>query len=256
MSISKLFPPQTGRYIVKVKQGDDWKAFKKVRLQISVGQAYHEADKFLATCEWAAARFPAQQIVCVNDTLQRYNAMASRGMPEDWAEKITRQQGDQWLKRNERALKLLPNVKIERWDDWRGQSNFTSVLEGVKIAVESYQPLKNAIGKAANDFAARNAPSNATAAAELSHQYLLEETAVFNLQALQHGDVLDVYPGTFLSVWDVARQNPISGLEGLSQRKWARIDFLKNKSAASAENSTKPSPQHLITQQRFPSIWG
>ena len=50
MSGSKAtqYPPQDGAYAVKVKNGAGWNAFDTARLQISVGQPYHEGDKLAA----------------------------------------------------------------------------------------------------------------------------------------------------------------------------------------------------------------
>ena len=74
MSGSKAtqYPPQDGAYAVKVKNGAGWNAFDTARLQISVGQPYHEGDKLAATADWVRHRF-GRVIVCVNDTLQRFN---------------------------------------------------------------------------------------------------------------------------------------------------------------------------------------
>jgi len=62
------YPPQTGEYKVMVKSGAAWRDYDTARLEISVGQPYHEGAKFEATVDWVKHRF-SHSIVSVNDTL-------------------------------------------------------------------------------------------------------------------------------------------------------------------------------------------
>lgn len=41
---------------------DEYKARRQARLQISVGQLYHEGEKFLAAARWVASNF--EQTLC------------------------------------------------------------------------------------------------------------------------------------------------------------------------------------------------
>ena len=56
-------------YRVRVNSCPDWVAYSSCTLGISVGQPYHEGDKFAATVEWAARHFEHIR-VDVSDTLQ------------------------------------------------------------------------------------------------------------------------------------------------------------------------------------------
>jgi hypothetical protein len=91
MSGSRQYPPQTGAYAVKPKGGADWQRFDTVRLEISVGQQYHEGQKMAATLAWARTRFRGVAVL-VNDTLQRFNLMFDKGLSE--AEAFRRTQAD------------------------------------------------------------------------------------------------------------------------------------------------------------------
>src|SRR5688572_6281343 len=92
----KQYPAQTGSYAVKVKNGRGWHAYDVARLPISVGQSYHEGEKFKATLRWLQPRFK-KIVICVNDTLQRHNFS---NISDNEAFFKAEAAGREWIERN------------------------------------------------------------------------------------------------------------------------------------------------------------
>ena len=119
-----------------------WAAHKDATLLISVGQPYHEGEKFTATVEWAARHFERLHVL-VADTLQRHNA------PGNW-----RAAGTAWVARNRDAwLSCGREVTLSDWDDWRSRPEFAAVLEQFRAAARGL--LGHAIERDAAGFVAR-----------------------------------------------------------------------------------------------------
>ena len=107
----KHYPPQTGRYKVKVKNGSDWRKHRHCRLQVSVGQESHEDDKFKATMGWVSDRFTVDKssriYICINDKLQRWNFMFNEGLTEEEATVKANELGSTWMERNGAAYRQV-----------------------------------------------------------------------------------------------------------------------------------------------------
>ncbi len=105
---------------------------KRAVLPISVNQPYHENDKFNATIAMVNKRFGYCDIV-VADTLQRYNFFYGKEYSIEELYKISKNEGDNWLKRNSRYLNLLsvPH-SIIRWDDCIQLPTFPLFLNKIK----------------------------------------------------------------------------------------------------------------------------
>lgn len=70
-------PNSSNPYKLVTIRSPGWSAYKAATLLISVGQSYHEGDKFAVTVAWAARHFEKLHVLGA-DTLQRHNA------PGDW----------------------------------------------------------------------------------------------------------------------------------------------------------------------------
>src|SRR5262245_12863207 len=79
-------------------------------LTISVGQEVHEGEKFIATVDLVKSHF-ASCIMLVDDTLQRHTMILNLDVSADEYRDIARQEGDQWLQRNQEFYQSLPNLK-------------------------------------------------------------------------------------------------------------------------------------------------
>ncbi|MBL1146742.1 MAG: tRNA-dependent cyclodipeptide synthase [Pseudomonadota bacterium] len=232
MSVSRFqYPAQTTAYKVKVKHGDDWKLHDTCCLDISVGKNYHEGVKLEATIGWAQHRFK-HVAVAVNDTLQRFNAMFTGGMTEAEAAELARQKGDEWILRNKEILDQLPSYEIFRWNDWTGRADFPEKFARAQFLYRHNDEFRQNIDSQIDNIWTRRYGSKAEMQHKkaefrlMSYMYLMEETAVFAMMAETRNDI-HIYPGSFMKIWGNLEDENLPGLSG---RKFARIDFSRNKS--------------------------
>lgn len=234
VSKSRQYPPQMGEYSVKVKTGSDWQEYKTCRLQISVGQPYHEGTKFEATINWVRERFD-NVIICVNDTLQRHNTLFLEGGNEADISKEWSRQGDVWISQHMHLFSTIENCTIRKWDDWRDREEYPSVRQQVDRFYESNDLFYKSINANIQNFWDRNADRfedhptlDFTKFSRHSLTYLLEETAVFSMM-FKEIEAVDIYPGTVLLPAFLFRGNPVPGMpEGLDKGAFTRIDFKRN----------------------------
>jgi tRNA-dependent cyclodipeptide synthase len=242
------YPPQTGAYKVTVKSGAAWRNYDTARLEISVGQPYHEGAKFEATVEWVRHRF-SQVIVSVNDTLQRFNLMFERGLSENRAMAVARHAGSEWIQRQRPALARLPGCAISRWNEWLSHPDFAAVLAQTGALYETHHGFRDAVCANIGALWSRKRGSSSVYAEEnfaqffaLSQQYILEETAVFSLM-FRERPAVDIYPGTLLFMWGVFAHGAVPGApEGLDKGCFTRIDFRRNTTPQRPEGVQKAPP--------------
>lgn len=228
---------KTNPYTVKVKSGAGWRGYNTARLQISVGQAYHEGDKLEATLDWANARFE-KVVICVNDTLQRFNHCFEQGMPEKFALLLSKEQGDKWLERNAAVIGTLKNCEIHRWDEWRELPAYTAELERAQKLYAEEADFREAVEWNINDFWSRRKTRlgftedyRYASFAKFSKQYLLEEVAAFFLM-FEKERAADVYPGSFLLPNQIgAKYCPHFDGANMGYRGFTRIDFSRKDNA-------------------------
>ena len=99
-------------YRVRVNSCPDWVAYSSCTLGISVGQPYHESDKFAATVEWAARHFEHIR-VDVSDTLQRHR-LIGEGVPAEKAARASLREGDRWIARATAGSRRLRQALYDR----------------------------------------------------------------------------------------------------------------------------------------------
>ena len=232
MTVSRFqYPAQTTAYKVKVKGGDDWKQHDTCCLDISVGKDYHEGVKLESTIGWAKERFN-HVAIAVNDTLQRFNDMFERGMTEEAATENAQKEGDAWIERNKAILDELPSYEIFRWNDWTGRSDFPEKFERAQSLYDQNQEFRDNIDEQIQSLWERRSKANPQLKERksefffMSYMYLMEETAVFSMMAEARNDI-HIYPGSFMKIWGNIQDED---LPGLADRKFARIDFSRNKS--------------------------
>lgn len=224
------FPPQKREYKIRVKNGAGWRSFKTCRLQISVGQARHQGEKFLATLEWARERFE-EVIVCVNDTLQRFNLMHELNVGEAFAYSKSMKEGQIWIEKN--LPYKYPDVKITRWNDWTTSSAFT---EQLKLFEKLYNlgdtVFRRAIDEEAREFASRRTSPMNQSFYELCRRFLIEETAVFVLM-IRELEAVDIYPGTTLMPLRMMQEGQIREVDLQNRVHFTRVDFVRQKTRLS-----------------------
>ncbi|MGE3284177.1 MAG: hypothetical protein AB7O13_24800 [Alphaproteobacteria bacterium] len=190
-----------------------WAAFDAATLLISVGQPYHEGDKFAATVEWAARHFKRLHIL-VADTLQRHNETA------DWFAR-----GSAWIERNRAAwVACQRQVTVSRWNDWIFKPEFPDILEQFRKAANG-KLLHTAITQDVTNFAARQVAKGVSPRVEQSREYLLEELAAITLQARAVASAR-IYPGPELASFRAVAKGLVPDApSGLERHYHTVIDF-------------------------------
>lgn len=210
-------------YMVKVKNGAGWRAYHNARLQISVGQAYHEGEKLKATLAWCDERFD-RLIICVNDTLQRHNMeFAGASADEAFAESL--QAGKEWISRNQPLLDALSNAEIIRWETWRRDPTFETGLMIMERMFTEKQAFRKDVIDEVDSFWERALKRGDAPPAEdyerfktHSIRYLLEECAIFQMM-FARDEAVDIYPGSTLLPCKIGPK------QDLGVRGYTRIDF-------------------------------
>lgn len=223
---------------MKIRGPDNWRNFQHARLQISVGQPYHEGDKLAAMLDWAAPRFETIDL-CINDTLQRYNLMFERNVSRFRALDVAREEGDKWLERNRSYIATHANVRVRRWEDWKTDPAYRAYKFKIETLFYSNEDFRRTIVDNIFSIWARRQATNPELYSserfqdffEMSKIYLLEEVAVFALM-FERKTGIDIYPGTVLFAVTAFQNSRLPGApDGLSKGRFCRIDFSRNKNA-------------------------
>lgn len=184
-------------------RGASWRKYDVARFQISVGQAYHEGLAFSKTADWASRNF-TKVIVCVNDTLQRFNGPGAK------------EAGSAWIERNKNIISTLPDVEIIRWDQWLDHPDFADKHAEVKNLYKKDPAFREAVDLEAMTFAVRQKSNNMGASIERSQLYLLEECAVF--QIMFRTPAADIYPGSSLLPCQIFKEDEGKGFTRVELR--------------------------------------
>lgn len=227
----ETFPQQTGIYAVKVKNGAGWRDYDTARLQISVGMPGHEGEKFNATIEWVKHRFD-KVIICVNDTLQRFNSLYEQpDLSEYAAFETSKANGDAWIARNKHTFESLKNLTVYRWEDWKASAAYSDDIRIIKDLYETNQGFRGAVEENVQIYWERKYKGKPVLShfyekfVSCSTQYILEETAIF-ASMYEKEKAADIYPGTLLVPAKFFQENDIPGAPaGFKDSHHTRIDF-------------------------------
>jgi tRNA-dependent cyclodipeptide synthase len=171
----------------------------KCALPISVGQPYHEGEKFKATIELLNKHFKECMII-VCDSLQRHTmAIYDETASEEELHQRAIHEGDQWIERNIEIIKQLRiPYQIKRWDDWLNRPSYHSYkteLDNLYLLDKNFQLIAN---KTAEFFLSRflkkqSGSNNVNRISQLSLEYLKEEAAIIPLWTEEKID-FELYP--------------------------------------------------------------
>lgn len=195
-------------------------------MEISVGQPYHEGEKFRCTLEWAKHRF-GKIIILVNDSLQRFNYMFEEGLSEKEAYDKASKEGSQWIARNIAAISTLPDFEIYRWDAWKRSQGYFDDLRKASAIYDTNEEFKTAIDEAISEiWDRRDLPAERRDEFfTLSKDYLLEETAAFSI-IYKTFKGISAYPGSFQEMWKMFIDRDVENApDGLKYSHCLRIDF-------------------------------
>ena len=241
----KQYPPQTGYYAVKVKSGqstDNWQNFDTARLQISVGQEYHEGQKLSAMAAWCKERFKHVHF-CVNDTLQRFNLMFEQAIGEEESQQVSSKLGEAWINRNMPIITGVPQAQIITWDEWKNCPAYPKGFLQTEWLYANNNEFRQSIDSNIAEIWKRRIhmkadlyiPERYDTFFSLSRRYLLEEMATFALM-YDTKEAIDIYPGTTLFAATLFQGKATEGAPaGLGKGHFCRIDFALNK-------NNKPDP--------------
>ena len=239
-------------YRLRVNACPDWVDYPSCTLGISVGQAYHEGEKYAATVEWAARHFEEIRID-VSDTLQRHR-LIGEGVPPGEAKAMSLREGDAWIARATPILAACgrPCV-IVRWDAWLRHPDFFAVFDAYSGLAQSDQVLRAAMAADIEGFIARHAKRGAPLADEAwvraaSRAYLLEELAVITLQGAQQRSAR-IYPGPELESFKAVRAGKVPDAPpGLGGDYYVHINLEHRKTPVSRPQAkmTATAPQLKI----------
>lgn len=169
-------------------------------MPISVEQAVHEGEKFLATLTLINASFKKCTIL-IDDTIQRHTLKINSEESEPVLYQQAINAGDAWLGRN---AKNWANLKISynilRWNDWAEHPNFLSSHQRVCKYYASNEVYRADFHSNIKEFLIRHFSLDENMdnlhyqrAFSCCVDYLLEECAVMCLWA-QAGYDFEVYP--------------------------------------------------------------
>lgn len=217
-------------YKLRARSKWDWRCFDTVRMEISVGQPYHEGAKLALAMNWAKENF-RRVVIIVGDSPQRYNLMFRTGFAEANAERLARGAGDAWIERNR---DLLSGIEITRWNEWKTDPAYLQNRAAISRLYQGNDVFRLSIHGAIQEFIERRSMgmTDRQRFFGLSEQYLLEETAVFATAYAELGGI-SAYPGDFLKLWEMFIDSDDPDVpKGLSNAHCVRLAFNRYKQAA------------------------
>jgi len=237
-------------YSVLVKKGAGWKRYNGVRLLISVGQPYHNGNKFSAVVDWVNKNSNIQSVqVVVGDILQGWNDLAN-DVGGGKAFKDAEQRGTAWLAAHDDLLCSFNTaaVSVTRWGQWLDHPEYPQTCKKLAALIDQRDNgLGTTIVEASEGILARRQRHGIIVPdtdkfLDCSRRYIKEEIVVL---ALMHKDsaqeMADVYPGSALPCmrWFQNPQQELPAeLEPLRRRYFCRIDFKKTDIASGNTNHT------------------
>ena len=188
--------------------GEDLKS-KIVVLPISVGQPYHEGEKFLSTVELINKRFMSCDII-IADTLQRKNLKVYD--PEILKCLKEFQNGSDWIERNKKALSEIKiPYKIIRWHECLESQIFHARYNEIIGLYNLKQEYYNFVQEDVEKFLSRQKEGNINLSfteelEDYCASYIIEETTVFLSYFIKENYDIVLYPSAIPSSIDYIRK--------------------------------------------------
>lgn len=231
-------------YKIRARGIYEWKRFEAVRMEISVGQEYHEGLKIEAAMDWAKNNFK-RIILLIGDAPQRHNMIFDHDFSEEEAFKNSISEGDKWLERNKHLFSK--DTEIARWQHFLDDSRYMDTLRQCWALYRGDKKFKTVVQDNIKDTWRRKIAREPEIAAreeeffQISEKYLLEETAVFAL-AYKDYPYVSAYPGSYNKMWAMFVDKHFEGMpEGLSHAHCIRLCINRRKGY---KNHEKPSGEH------------
>jgi hypothetical protein len=170
-------------------------------LTISVGQEYHEGDKFSLTTNLVNNCFREYKIM-LYDTLQRYTMALNTSKAPEFYYSHALNEGDLWLSRNKKYYERHQKcIEIIRWDHWLNHPSFEPQKQKIKTLLRTDNRYLSFFENTINAFLDRYISRligpydlfNGKRAYELCMDYLIEECSALCLWP-ETGADYEVYP--------------------------------------------------------------
>lgn len=202
-----------------------WQAHSSFMLGISMGSQNHEGEALEAIVDRINEGGFTHGVLDVADTLNRYRYVGE-GKSIQEAIDIARQEGSDWLERNESILsRLKMPAAVHRWDEWLNHPKYPNKIEQIKELYLNSDALCQALDQDIHNFYVRNY-GTADVSAELrnlSVEYYLEELAVAAIM-LKEKPSLVMYPGKQLNCFRLIRDGKIPDApQSLSNSSFSRL---------------------------------
>jgi tRNA-dependent cyclodipeptide synthase len=243
--------PLSAVYVVRAPAGGGRK-HARCRLDVSVGQPYHEGEKLKATVDWvnryAGDPFDWCDIVVV-DSLQRHTMAARDGTDPATALQKATEQGDEWIARNQSVIDALRvPVSLLRWQMLIEDPQFRAMRARLDALVAAEPLFADAIERGAELFVSRARKHGAVIRDEplwlrCSRDYLIEEMAVIAiLQEVR--PAIDCYPGSWLPF--EAIKTGVPGVpDTLRDLEWAQLRFKRRPGATVRPEAAGAGPHSV-----------
>jgi len=197
---------------------------------ISVGQPYHEGEKFIATMDLVNKTFSKCYIV-VCDTLQRHTLqMFDASLTKEEAYRKAFLKGQAWVARNKKAYQFMSTeIVVSHWDEWLHHPSYINSYHEVLNFYQNNASFQHAIDETTHNFLKRQRKENDKKAFALSKQYLLEEYPILIPLWATTGAKYMVYPKKRTSALQQLHQHFIEekGL-GLLNEVTLKFDVKRN----------------------------
>jgi tRNA-dependent cyclodipeptide synthase len=201
-----------------------WRNFDACTLGVSVNSPNWQGERFASILEFAAENFETIRID-VTDLLYRHNFMAE-GLPAGDAAARAEGFGGLWLVRHQALIDACPvRPHVIRWGSWYRHPDYAEVLDGFQRVAAASPLLHAAIERDVDEFLQRQSRKPTEAKRQHSRAYLIEELAIFTLQARALSS-LKIYPGNEPACINVVRRGLVPfAPRGLEREQYARVKF-------------------------------
>ena len=202
-----------------------WKANTSFMLGISMGSQNHEGEALEAIVDRINAGRFTHGVLDIADTLNRYRYIGD-GRPERESIEITRNEGSDWLERNNHIIsRLRMPVTVHRWDEWLSHPKYPETIAQIRGLYANNRILCQAVGRDIDNFYVRNYGTAEVSPEKrhLSVEYYLEELAVAAIM-LEEKPSLVMYPGKQLNCFRLIRDGKIPDAPpSLSNSSFSRL---------------------------------
>ncbi len=202
-----------------------WKSNSFFMLGISMGSQNHEGEALEAIVDRINAGGFTHGVLDVADTLNRYRYIGE-GKPEREAIQIARNEGSDWLERNNHIIsRLRMPVAVHRWDEWLSHPKYPETIAQIRRLYANNNTLCQAVDQDIDKFYVRNYGTAEVSPKKrhLSVEYYLEELAVAAIM-LEEKPSLVMYPGKQLNCFRLIRDGKVPDAPpSLSNSSFSRL---------------------------------